>query len=103
MLKKFFSLIFLPLYLLYPRDQDHPEMTNDKNDTWHVASPPNCLLLYIYIIRGIQEVLKVAWKCKELLTSAFLSAQQLTFKQPSKSIFFAFLSAKMVQNKEKNR
>ena len=49
MLKKFFSPIFLPLYILYPRDQDHPEMTNDKNDTWHVASPPNCLLLYIII------------------------------------------------------
>ena len=50
MLKKFFSLIFLPLYLLYPRDQDHPEMTNDKNDTWHAARRSEGLLLYIYYI-----------------------------------------------------
>ena len=54
MLKKFFSLIFLPLYILYPRDQDHPEMTNDKNDTWLAARRSEGLLLYIiYIIRGI--------------------------------------------------
>ena len=61
MLKKFFSPIFLPLYLLYPRDQDHPEMTNDKNDTWLAARRSNCLLLYIiYIITKIQNMLKVA-------------------------------------------
>jgi hypothetical protein len=48
MLKKFFSPIFLPLYILYPRDQDHPEMTNDKNDTWHAARRSEGLLLYIY-------------------------------------------------------
>ena len=49
MLKKFFSPIFLPLYILYPRDQDHPEMTNDKNDTWHAARRSEGILLYIII------------------------------------------------------
>ena len=64
MLKKFFSPIFLPLYLLYPRDQDHPEMTNDKNDTWHVAQRSNCLLLYIYIYN--KRELKSVKSCVEV-------------------------------------